>query len=73
MAVDLSELIEMRDRLIVTRAKGVKVAAVGQEHLEFRSDEQMAAAIADLEVRIRRASGTSLTSNVVRFSSSKGV
>jgi len=73
MAVDLSELIELRDRLILARGRGVKVAEVGGEHIEFRSDEQMAAAIADLEVRIRRASGTSLTSNVVRFSSSKGV
>lgn len=73
MAVDLSELIDMRDRLILARGKGVKLVECGRERIEFRSDEQMAAALGDLEARIRRATGTSLTSNVVRFSTSKGM
>lgn len=73
MAVDLSELIELRDRLVMERGRGVSAVQLGDERIEFKNDAQMAAAIADLEARIRRASATSITSNVVRFSSSKGV
>lgn len=73
MAVEISELIELRDKLIRTRAKGLTAAQINGERLEFKNDAQMAAAIADLEARIRRASATSTASNAVRFSTSKGV
>ncbi len=73
MAVDLSELIELRDRLVMERGSGVSAVQLGDERIEFKNDAQMAAAIADLEARIRRASATSTASNAVRFSTSKGM
>lgn len=73
MAVDLSELIELRDKLVIERGRGVSAVQQGNERVEFKNDAQMAAAIADLEARIRRASATSTASNVVRFSTSKGM
>lgn len=70
MSIETAELVEMRDDLIRARAKGARAVQVGEERVEYRSDAEMAAAIADLEARIRRASAPRPAS--VRFSSSKG-
>lgn len=70
MAMTVQELTDMRDALIRARAKGVRTLQVAGERVEFKTDDEMARAINDLDARIRRASGT--RPGVVRFSSSKG-
>ncbi|KFI28162.1 phage head-tail joining protein [Paenirhodobacter enshiensis] len=72
MAIELAELIAKRDKLILDRARGLKSAQINEERIEFRSDAEMALAIADLEARIRRASSPAPAPNAVRFSTSKG-
>ena len=71
MALDLSELEAMRDTLVRTRARGARVAQINGERVEYQTDAELAAAIADLEARIRRASATPARS--VAFHTSKGV
>lgn len=71
MAVSATELDALRDELIKARAKGVRSVQMGDERLEYRSDAEMAAAIADLDARIRSASRA--RPSTVRFSSSKGM
>lgn len=73
MAIDLTKLIALRDKLILDRARGLRSAQINEERIEFRSDAEMASAIADLEARIRRASAPATAPNVVRFSTSKGL
>ena len=70
MAIDLAELETMRDTLLRTRARGARVAQIGGERVEYQTDAELAAAIADLEARIRRASATPARS--VAFRTSKG-
>lgn len=57
MAIELSELIQMRDDLIRARAKGVKVLQLNGERVEYRSDAEMAAAINSLSSQIDAAQG----------------
>ncbi|MCB2110837.1 phage head-tail joining protein [Albidovulum sp.] len=71
MAVELSELEELRDALIRARARGTREVQMGEERVRYGSDAEMAAAIADLERRIRGASTTRAAA--VMFSSSKGL
>lgn len=71
MSIPTAEMIALRDKLILERARGVRSLQMGDEKVEFRSDAEMAAAIADLELRINRAS--SRRPATVRFSSSKGL
>lgn len=71
MAVEPSELEELRDALIRARARGTREVQHGEERIRYGSDREMVAAIGDLEARIARASGTRRTR--VAFSTSKGV
>ncbi|GHG91855.1 phage head-tail joining protein [Pseudodonghicola xiamenensis] len=71
MAIEVSELEGLRDELIRARARGVRVTAYEGKRLEYGSDAEMAAAIADLDRRISRASRTPI--RTVRAISSKGV
>lgn len=71
MSIPVNELIELRDKLIKERARGVRAIQIVDERYEFRSDSEFAAAIADLQARINRAS--TQRSTTVRFSSSKGL
>lgn len=57
MAIPLAELETMRDALIRARASGVRMVMVEGKRLEYGTDAEMAAAIADLEARIARANG----------------
>jgi hypothetical protein len=57
MAIDQAELIQMRDALIRARAKGVKSVQLNGERVEYRSDAEMAAAIASLTAQIAEAQG----------------
>lgn len=70
MPLPVADLITMRDELVRNRARGVRVAQMGPERVEFKSDAEMASAIGDLEARIARASAP--RRNMVRFSTSKG-
>ncbi|RRH71977.1 phage head-tail joining protein [Falsigemmobacter faecalis] len=71
MSIPTADMIALRDKLILERARGVRSLQMGEEKVEYRSDTEMAAAIADLEMRINRAS--SHRPATVRFSSSKGL
>lgn len=71
MAVEVSELEVLRDELIRARARGVRVTVYEGKRLEYGSDAEMAAAIADLDHRISRVSRTPI--RTVRAISSKGV
>lgn len=70
MAIEATELEALRDALIRARAKGARSLQMGDERIEYRSDNEMAQAIADLDARIRRA--TAARPSTVKFSSSKG-
>ncbi|ROT99079.1 phage head-tail joining protein [Histidinibacterium lentulum] len=70
MALDLSELETLRDALLRARAKGVRTVGIGDKRVEYSTDAEMAAAIADLEARIRRASAT--RPSRINFTTSKG-
>jgi len=71
MAIDTAELETLLDALIRARAAGLRSLLYEGKRVEYGSDAEMAAAIADLERRIRRAS-TSRPAAVM-FSSSKGL
>lgn len=71
MAVDLDELVTLRDALLRARAKGVRELRMGNEVVRYGDDAEMASAIADLDARIRRASSTRPAT--VSFSTSKGL
>lgn len=68
MALSVSDLETMRDGLLTARARGVRVTQINGERVEYQSDAELAAAIADLEARIRRASTTRPRSVAVRTS-----
>lgn len=70
--LDTTELEALRDALLRARGRGVRVTMYDGKRVEYGSDADMAAAIADLERRIARASGAGQP-RVVRFSTSKGV
>lgn len=71
MAIEVSELEGLRDELIRARARGVRVTAYEGKRLEYGSDAEMAAAIADLDRRISRTSRT--PARAVRIVSTKGL
>lgn len=71
MAVGTAELEALRDALIRARARGTREVQYDQQSVRYGSDAEMAAAIADLERRIRRASTSRPAA--VSFSSSKGM
>ena len=67
------ELHDLRDQLVRARASGVLTLEYEGKRLTYRDDAGMAAAIADLETRIRNLDVTPGTRpGVVRFTSSKG-
>ncbi len=70
MALGANELETMRDALIRARAAGTRLLEYDGRRVEYKNDAEMAAAIDDIEARIRRAS--TATAVAVRFSASKG-
>jgi hypothetical protein len=66
----VAELEALRDDLIRARARGTRELQMGQERIRYGTDAEMAAAIADLEARIARASST--RPHTVAFSARKG-
>ncbi|PTV93496.1 hypothetical protein C8J27_1159 [Rhodobacter aestuarii] len=69
---DLETLQQQLDTLRAYRAKGTQTTTLGNgESVTFKSDAQMAEAIADLEQRIASLSGRQV--RMVRFACGKGV
>ena len=68
---DLTTLQQELDTLRANRVRGVQTLAVGNETIVFKTDAQMAEAIADLEQRIAALSGHQV--RMVRFACGKGV
>lgn len=68
---DLTILRQQLDTLRAARARGIQTATVGSETIVFKTDAQMAEAIADIEQRIAALAGNQV--RTVRFSCSKGV
>jgi hypothetical protein len=67
----LSELLELRNRLIRARANDVReISDQNGESITYKSDREMAAALAYIEslISARRSGG----SNVIKFKTSKG-
>ncbi len=54
---DLATLKARLETLRAQRAKGIRRARFGEDEVEFRHDNEMRDAIADLEAQIARAEG----------------
>lgn len=67
----VAELEAWRDALIEQRAQGIRTVEHDGKRVEYRSDAEMAAAIAAIEERIARSSAT--RPRTVRFSTGKGL
>lgn len=71
-ALSLSDLLTLRDALIRARLNGVReVRDQSGETVTYKSDREMAAALADVEARIA-AMQSGAAPNVIRFQTSKG-
>lgn len=71
MPVEVAELERLRDALVRARATGVRAVEYDGRKTEYRSDAEMAAAIADLDRRVAGGAG-GRRPGVVAFSTSKG-
>jgi hypothetical protein len=71
MAIPTAELEGLRDALIRARARGIRTVDYDGKRVDYSSDAEMAAAINDLEARIRRASIP--RGGSVSFTTSKGM
>ncbi|ODA67104.1 hypothetical protein A7A08_01850 [Methyloligella halotolerans] len=71
MALDLATLRKYRDALLDARYSGEREIRFGNEHTVFKSDSELAAAIADCEARIAALEGRRVKG--VRFHTSKGL
>ena len=73
MALTVSELTSLRDALIRARSNGLReVRDQNGETLTYKSDSEMAAAIASLERQIQAAQ-TNPPANTIVFATSKGL
>jgi len=68
----LAELIARRDALLSVRAAGTREVEYDGKRIVYRSDAEIATAIADIERQISQASGAGRISTVY-INSSKGV
>lgn len=72
MALPLDQLTKARDALFAARAGGVRrVRDQNGEEVEYRSDFEMARALAALDAEIAKASGA--VPRILTFTTSKGV
>ena len=69
---ELSELLAMRDALRQARYSGNRRVRTSNSEIEFKTDGEMAAALADLESRIAALSDQPRPS-ILRVSLSKGL
>lgn len=68
---DLADLETRLTALKALRSKGVKLVEYGDQRVEYRSDAELAAAIADLERQVAAAVGKPV--RMVQFATSKGM
>lgn len=69
---DLAQLIAWREALQGARFRGTKVVETADKKIEYKSDAEMAAALAELDRQINQAqSGNRIT--CIRIASSKGL
>ena len=67
-----AELERMRDDIVRARARGTRTVATGDgSSVTYATDQEMAAALADIETRLRRARHGPV--RTILFTSSKGV
>ena len=66
-----AELEAMRDELVRARARGTRSVTFGDKSVSYATDSEMAAALADIENRLRRARKGQV--RTIRFASSKGL
>ena len=66
-----AELAGLRDELIRARARGTRTVSYDGKTVTYTTDSEMAAALADIERRLRRAERGPV--NSIRIASSKGV
>ena len=72
MALTLDQLTQARDALLTARAGGVRrFRDQNGEEVEYKSDAQMAAALATLDRQIAQATGRAAP-HTIRFHTSKG-
>lgn len=71
MPVALSDLTAMRDALVRARAQGMRKYEIEGLSVEYRSDSEMAAALADLDRRIATAGAS--RPRTLAFNTSKGL
>jgi len=69
--VDLAELKQRRDDLRRTRADGVARAKFGDDEIEYRSDSEIAAALASLDREIAALEGRQSV-QTINFRSKRG-
>lgn len=67
----LAELQAFKTALEAARYSGNRRVRTGSTEIEYRSEAEMAAALADLDRRIAAASGTTIRQ--IRIASSKGL
>lgn len=70
MRADLAQLTAWRDALMAARYRGVRTIEYDGKRVTYASDGEMAAALADLNRQIARATDRI---SVVRIQSSKGL
>ncbi|CAA7619016.1 phage head-tail joining protein [Magnetospirillum sp. SS-4] len=66
---DTDQLLAWREALLRARYAGTRIVEYDGRKVEYRSDSEMASALADLERRL----GTNARVTQVRINSSKGV
>lgn len=66
-----SDLQTYLETLIAARAKGLRVVEYQGQRVEYKTDGELASAIADIERRIAVAQGTRI--HTVRIETSKGL
>ena len=69
----LDELLSRREALAKLRASGSKSLRFGEREETFKSDGEMAAALADLDRQIAAARSGGAPVSMVRFNTSKGL
>lgn len=71
MATDLATLRKYRDALIEARFSGERSVRFGDQEVVFKTDRELAGALADCERRIAEFEGRRV--KAVRFNCSKGL
>jgi len=66
----MATLQEQLETLREARASGLRKVKYGEREMEYRTDEELAAAIADLERRIAQQNGGAV--HTIKLYSSKG-